>query len=403
MLIFFLMLLDLARVTVGTEAIIPIYSALSIVLGLLQGVLLLAAAQGIYFGAATTLRSFPGELAKHKVHAVVFLAFTALAAVVVLFFTVVQPPPAVEATDFAGNSVPSMFVSPSLFALVVGIFVFFLAYPTTLMLVSASKVEDKKLRRSIIGLGFGWAVVSGLYVLTETYSWTYGVDATGMMYAADAVIFYAVIRNFRRSASLAGFVEERVAAQSQGAPRPQAGLSPLAESLAGKKVLYEVDPTVPYEATLGKTLEELAWVGNAVFVFTPKASPLHDALSGGTGIKFFLTTSGVSYMKVAEDTREVLIPQSDTAIFLDVADKTLASRRGKVVVVFDNVSELLLMAGIEKTYKFLKQFLELLNEPTATGFFIFIKSAHEPKDINLLKGIFPNHFVEDAAGPRLVK
>ena len=108
-------------------------------------------------------------------------------------------------------------------------------------------------------------------------------------------------------------------------------------------------------------------------------------------------------MKVSEDTNEVLVPQSDTAILLDVADKTLSSNKGKVVFVFDSVSELLLMAGIEKTYKFLKQFLEVLSDPRVTGLFVFIKRAHDSKDENLLRGIFPSHYVVDSEGARLVK
>ena len=177
----------------------------------------------------------------------------------------------------------------------------------------------------------------------------------------------------------------------------------MTDSIAGKKTLYEVDPSIPYEATLRKTLEELAREGHAVFVFMPKSSPLHNALKGTAGVKFFLTTNDVNYMRVAEGTNEVLVPQSDTAILLDVVGKTLASSQGNVVFVFDSVSELLIMNGIEQTYKFLRQFLGLLNEPRATGIFLFISAGHQTREVNLLRGIFPNHFVEDARGPRLTK
>jgi hypothetical protein len=177
----------------------------------------------------------------------------------------------------------------------------------------------------------------------------------------------------------------------------------LTESIVGKKMLYEVDPTISYEVTLRKNLEELARKGHAVFVFTPGSSPLHNALKGTTGVKLFLKTSEASYMKVREGTDEVLVPLNDAAILLDVAGKTLASNHGDVVFVFDSVSELIQMNGIEKTYKFLKQFLELLHESRATGIFLFVGGAHQAKEVNLLRGIFPNHFVEDARGPRLTK
>ena len=364
--------------------------------------LLVAGAQGIYFNPGVTYKTYFGELRKRPGHAGLFGVFVALTVVVALFSSVIQPATATMVVDFAGRQVPSISVTGSMVALVVGLLAFFLAYPTAIMMVGARRVEEPRLRRSLFGLGLGWAAVTSLYVVAEVYVWTLGVDATGLMYLANSVIFYAVIRNFRMSATLAGFVETAPVAQQAQATAPGSGrMSPLTDSLVGKKVLYEVDPTVPYEGTLRKTLEELAWAGNPVFVYTPKASPLHDALSGATGVKFFLTTSGVSYMKIADDTSEVLVPQSDTAIFLDVADKTMASRHGGIVFVFDSVSELLLMTGVEKTYKFLKQFLELLHEPRATAFFIFIGKAHESKETNLLRGIFPTHLVEDSEGPRL--
>ena len=404
-LIFLLMVLDLLRVTVATQADIPHYSGVSTFLGLSQAVLLLGAAQGIYFTPSATYRNFFGELRKRRWHLGLFAMFVALGAFVVLLSTLIQPPPAVEATDFAGNAVPSMSVSPGLIYLVVALLAFFLLYPVVLMVLGASKVEEPRLKRSLLGLGAGWGVVSALYVATETYMWTQGVDATGLMYAGNAVVFYVVIRNFRRSASLAGFVKEALAQRTPPrAAEPGPGpTSPLTESLKGKKALFEVDPAVPYEATLKNALEELAWQNQAVFVFTPKASPLHAALSKGTSLKFFLTTGGVSYMKVAEDTNEVLVPQSDTALFLDVADKTLSSKKGGVVFVFDSVSELLLLIGLEKTYKFLKEYLALLHEPRATGIFLFVAKGHPPQEVNLLRGIFSTRLVEDAEGARLVR
>ena len=411
-LITLMIVLDLLRTTVFTLADVPAYFDVTTGLGLLQAVLLLAAAQGTYLGAGSTYATFLGELAKRRRHALLFGAFVALVAVALFFAAFGQPPSARTATDFAGNLVPSPSTPSNIVLLVFGLFGFFLAYPTGLMLYVASKIGDERLRRALFGLGAGWAAVSAIYVASATYLWTSGLDTMALMYLANALIFYLVIRNFRQAASLSGFVQ-REAAPLRASPQAEGGAGAdegggvevpgLALSLAGKKVLYEVDPTVPYEVTLRKTLEDLAWAGNAVFVITPRASPLHGALAQATGVKFFLTTSGVSYMKVADDSREVLIPQNATAIILDIADKTMQSRKGGVAIVFDSVSEMLLMTGIEKTYKFLKQFLEILHEPRSTGLFLFIGKAHLPKDVNLLRGIFPNHFVEDAEGARLVK
>ena len=400
LLIVLMMALDFFRVTLGTIDLIPAFAVASIGLGLLQSVFLLAAAQVVYLSPTATYRHFPAVLAKHKGHLALLGAFVVIAAFADVYAGVYQPVTAGLVSDFAGNTVPSVVLGTNFIAPVVGLFLFFLIYPTSLMLLGSFRVEDRRLRTSIVGLALGWAAVSGIYVFTEIYAWNFGLDATGLMYLANAVIFYVVIRNFRRSASLAGFVEHKT---PEIASAPKSGLSPLAESLAEKKVLYEVDPSLPYDRSLKQVLEELAWSGRAIFVITPKSSPLHNSLSGGTGLKFYLSTPGVSYVKVSEETSEVLIPQNDTAIILDVVDKTLSSREGKVVFVFDSVTDLLLSAGLEKTYKFLKQFLELLHEPRSTGFFIFIKGAHGERDVNLLRGIFPNIYLEDAKGSRMIK
>lgn len=397
------MLVELLRATVFTVGDIAYSFPLTTSLGLAQAVLLLAAAQGIYFSPGTTFGTFFSELANRKRHAALFGLFLALAGFAVLYATFVQPVATSVVTDFAGNAVPSSFVPEDLIAIVIGLYAFFLAYPTTLMVYAASRVAEPKLRQSVLGLGVGWGSVSGLYVAAETYKWIAGVDYTALMYAANAFIFYAVIRNFRRSASLAGFVETAPGAGPTAAEVREEGIPRVTSSLAGKKILYEVDPSVAYESSLRRTLEEMAWAGSAVFVITPSASPLHGALRGATGVKFFLTTSGVSYMKVSDQTSEVMIPQSDTAIFLDIVDKTLHSRQGSLVFVFDSVSELLLMAGLEKAYKFLKEFLELLHEPRSTGVFIFIAKAHQAREVNLLRGLFPSQYVEDASGGRLTK
>jgi hypothetical protein len=401
-LIVLLMLLDLARVTVGNGAFLTYYATLSTLLGALQGTFLLAAAQGIYLGSALTIRRFPRELAKRRGHLAVLLFFIGVAAVAAAYEALATPYSSITATDFAGNPVVATMADVRLLLFVYALLFVFLVYPASLLLSGASKVEDQKLRRGIFGVVWGWSAVSLLYVTSITLIWLWAFDLTGLMYLANSVVFYVALRNFRRSAAYAGVTQPE--SDSPEAKGEQARtLTALARSLEGKKVLYEVDPSVPYERALGQTLEELAWAGHAVFVITPKGSPLRSALSGGTGLKFFLTAGDVSYMKVIEDSPDVLVPESDTAIFLEVMDKTLAARKGKVVFVFDSISGLLVLVGIERTYKFLKQVLELTSNERATALFIFLKRAHESKDENLLRGLFATHFLEDAEGARLVR
>ena len=167
--------------------------------------------------------------------------------------------------------------------------------------------------------------------------------------------------------------------------------------LLGKSFLLEVDPSSPYEKSVSDFADELSKRGCTVFVFTHKSSPTYKLLSNDPALKFFISTTAVSYPKKTDQQNEVLVPQNDSAICLDMISKTIDTAGGNCVVfVFDSVSDMLVTSGFETTYKFLKSANEVLADVNVTSLFLATRGIHDSKVIATIRSLFPNHL---AGGP----
>ncbi len=114
-------------------------------------------------------------------------------------------------------------------------------------------------------------------------------------------------------------------------------------------------------------------------------------------MRFFISTTTVSYPKKTDQQNEVLVPQNDSAIYLDLISKTIDSSGGNCVVfVFDSVSDMLVTSGFESTYKFLKSANEVLADVNVTSLFLVTRGIHDTKVIATIRSLFPNHL---AGGP----
>ncbi len=207
-LIVILMTLDFARITIGGSTLMAIYPALSTSVGLAQALLLLACAIAVYLGPMnSSFKIFPSILKKAWKHALMFTMFLAIAVIAVLYIVLGKGPDIVTAVDIAGRSIPAMGVTPGSIYLILVLLGFFLGYPVVLLLLAVRRIQIPLFRRSLMVLPVGWASVTTLYVIVESYLWIYSVDATAALYAVNAVIFFLVTREFRGAAVLGGMVE----------------------------------------------------------------------------------------------------------------------------------------------------------------------------------------------------
>jgi len=85
----------------------------------------------------------------------------------------------------------------------------------------------------------------------------------------------------------------------------------------------------------------------------------------------------------------MLVPRYEQSVLLSVIDKTLASNpQLKMLILFDDLTDLILTVGLESTYKFVKQANELLGAGRTTAAFFMTMSAQGTKETNVLRGMF---------------
>jgi DNA-binding response OmpR family regulator len=155
--------------------------------------------------------------------------------------------------------------------------------------------------------------------------------------------------------------------------------------LLGKKILLEIDPRTDYGRIVRDFALECAFLGDTVIVTTQTGSSVRQAL---------------------QDDNEIHIINVD----LDNGfQKTLNEySRGPISLVFDSLTDLALAEQSETNaykgmYKFAKDSLQTLNDPRITALFLFNPSAHDPKDVASLRGLFNNQLVYEKRGVSIAR
>jgi hypothetical protein len=159
----------------------------------------------------------------------------------------------------------------------------------------------------------------------------------------------------------------------------------------GKEFLLEVDPSVKYEESIRDLALELGTKQYLLFVFTSRGSPVYNSLSGMENVRFFTMTTRVSYPKPGDLPTEVLVPANDQSVLLNVIDKAITTNPDlKFGLVFDSITDLILSAGLETTYKFLKQAIEMASSHAITAIFLFTSGAHTGREESIIRNLFSN-------------
>ncbi len=170
-------------------------------------------------------------------------------------------------------------------------------------------------------------------------------------------------------------------------------------AFADKNVLLEVDPSSSYERIVKEFAFQYKSSGYEVFVFTWKGSPVYETLSKNLGIGFFTMSTTVSYAKEGGNPNETLVPQNDQAVILDELGKMFKSNpEGKLLILFDSLSDLIVTFGFERSYEFVKNVNEMANERKLTSVFIIKSRAHDEKIMSLVRGLYRAHLSYGGSG-----
>ncbi|HVC26813.1 MAG TPA: hypothetical protein VND40_01505 [Nitrososphaerales archaeon] len=168
-------------------------------------------------------------------------------------------------------------------------------------------------------------------------------------------------------------------------------------------MLLEADPSVNYERAVKEFALEMASSGRLVFAFTSRGSPVYLLLKDVPGLRFFILSES-SYPKSSGGSSEVMVPRSDYSVLLNVMDEAVTDNPKQAkAVIFDNVSSLILDAGFQECYKFLRQVNEILSRGDVISIFLVLSKAHDEKTVNLLKNLYSGHLNYDSTGLHVIK
>jgi hypothetical protein len=123
-------------------------------------------------------------------------------------------------------------------------------------------------------------------------------------------------------------------------------------------------------------------------------------------VRFYILSAKVSYPKPEEnEPLQILIPNNDQAVILDLIDKTISAAEAptQVAIVFDSISDMILSGGFEGTYKFVKQVNETTGNGRTAALFLMTLGAHDEKVVSFVRSLFPTQLVDDAGGLRMTR
>jgi len=353
------------------------------------------------------LRELLVSIIRQKIAGILYIVVFAIVIGSDIYLAFVQPFTAVQVLNIAGITVLSTQFDTSYVYLVLLVLLLFLTYPTSLFLLARTKTKDKAVRRALLllpivwgGIGVDLAVFNGIFLSA-------GLDYVAIGYFLAAIAFAITATIFRRASLLSGFFGPmpnlEVKTSAPAYPFSNA-LKIDPQTLIGRTFLFLTDPSTSYEKVVDDLAVELLSNKAYAFVFTSKRSPIQASLSKVKGVRYYILTSSVSYPRGTDVPDEILVPQNDQAILLDIIQKTILSDpEAKLGIIYDNISDMILSSSVESSYKFLKQANEIIDPKRVMAMFLFTPGAHDDRTVNLVKALFANHIVMVKDQPQLAR
>ena len=283
---------------------------------------------------------------------------------------------------------------PFYLEMLLGILLVFVAYPSSLLLIARSRSSDEEVRTAFTVLPIAWVAIGLDLLFFNGYLLNEGVDASAVGYLIAAAIFTVTAATFRRATLLSAFFQQTAPVQAPSvAPITtfSGRLGLATDKILGKEFLLEVNPSVRYEECTRDLALELGAKQYLLFAFTSRGSPVYNSLSALENVRFFTMTTRVSYPKPGDLPTEMLVPANDQSVLLNVLDKAITANPNlKFGLVFDSITDLILSSGLETTYKFLKQTIEMASSHAVTAVFLFTSGAHSEREVSIIRSLFSN-------------
>ena len=163
------------------------------------------------------------------------------------------------------------------------------------------------------------------------------------------------------------------------------------QQMVGKTMLLEIDPKSDYQKVLSSFVSEVKNSDELLFIVTNENSTLHSTFSGDHNVRFLLLTSKASSPHPINE-KETYLPASDLSALLHACEeikKIAAATTEKTVnLLFDNLSDIILTCGFERTYKFTRLLLKEISSPRTRVLFLFNPAAHDQAVSSSIRDLF---------------
>ncbi|MDA4115523.1 MAG: hypothetical protein OK442_03075 [Thaumarchaeota archaeon] len=346
-------------------------------------------------------------LAEKKGLLALFGAYTAFIVYAGAYLIVEEPFTSKTVSSVTSAAVPITVFTNYYLVLLLVVLAVFILFPSSLLVLAARKVKDPSVGRVLNILPVIWSGIGVDLLFFNGYLLSSNFDATPFGYLIASVAFGVSALVFRRASLLTAFFEPVRPTGKTTAEFPfTERLGVPATFLPGRSLLLETDPSVPYEQAVTDYARQSISNTHTVYVFTAKGSPVFNALQKTPGVRFYIMSAKVSYPKPEEnEPSQILIPSNDQAVILDLIDKTVAAATApaQVAIVFDSISDMVLSAGFEATYKFMKQVNETTGNGRTSALFLMTLGAHDEKVVSFVRSLFPTQLVDDASGLRVTR
>lgn len=284
--------------------------------------------------------------------------------------------------------------------------IMFIGYPSYLLLKKGQMLKGSPIGRALPVLAIAWVGVGLTLLLFNGLLRTINLEMVEIGNLISASLFISTMYYFRSTSLIESLFETPIIKQVSDVPiNPFTVKLGLTHSeVVNKKMLLEIETSLNYEEIINNFIDESIGNSELVIIFTRKGSSLFNTTLGHPNIRYFYMTPQVSYPKKGDKENEMLIPIKDNSIILSAMDKALkASINVNVSIVFDNLSDMILSLGMQKTYNFLNYSLELLTQPNVTALFLMNSDSHELKEVSTIRGLFASRIVHSTEGITIAK
>jgi len=259
------------------------------------------------------------------------------------------------------------------------ILVSFIVYPNYLFLTLTRNVKSKETSKRLKQLsaclmGVGISFFKFNILLRNVY-----FEAVYIGTFINTILFAFMVYIFKRSTVFfelsypTVFQTRNILVTSTYLNRFSRNLGLETSQILGKKILLEFNPTSLYERYVQDFILEADANKNLSIIFSRKGSKLANLPNQRTVIFSVGTRTPIKV-----EGKSLTVSMTDASIILEAFRRILEEYPDSWIVI-DNLTDITLTLGFEKTYGLLTHLLELLSERKNTVMFLFNPKAHDVK------------------------